>query len=312
MINSSGPRPGVWAASLTPMRPDLSVDHTALFAHCSKLLSCGCDGVVILGSTGEAASFSVEERIDLLDRLLAAGLPPECLLVGTGCCALPDTVRLTAHATAAGVSGVLVIPPYYYKAVSDEGIFEVYDALINQVADDRLRIILYHFPRMAGVGFSFSLIDRLIEAYPETVAGIKDSSGDWERINACCGRFPGIRVYSGTERFLRDILWAGGAGCISASVNLTAPLAQRVFEDFRCDSSVGLQERLSDARSALESLPFVPGLKAIMAKTSGRPEWLNMRPPMMPLPPVDAEILDAMMKELEKLIWRRPDSGLLQ
>ncbi|MCH6560196.1 dihydrodipicolinate synthase family protein, partial [candidate division KSB1 bacterium] len=154
---------GIFAASLTPLKSSLSIDTELMLEHCHYLLQNGCDGLVIFGTTGEANSFSVRERIELLDVLLAGGLPPHKLLVGTGCCALPDSVELTQHAVKNSVGGVLVLPPFYYKNISDDGIFNAFDRLIHQVNDDRLRVYLYHFPKMSVISFSHSIIQRMVE-----------------------------------------------------------------------------------------------------------------------------------------------------
>jgi 4-hydroxy-tetrahydrodipicolinate synthase len=218
---------GVFAATLTPMDADLNPDHEAFVAHCRRLLEAGCHGLSVFGTTGEANSLSVKERLAALDALIEGGIPAERLLPGTGACALTEAVRLSRAALEAGAGGVLVLPPFYYKDVSDEGVFRFFAELIERVSDERLRVYLYHFPRMTAVGFGLPLIERLLEAYPGIVAGTKDSSGDRERIVRTCREFPGFAVFAGTERYLLDALENGGAGCISATVNVTSRLARR-------------------------------------------------------------------------------------
>ena len=215
---------GVMAASLTPMKDDLTIDHERLIAHCRWLLDNGCNAIAFMGTTGEANSLSVAERMIALDAVLEAGIAPELLMVGTGCCALPDTLALTRHAIAQGVGGMLMLPPFYYKGVSEEGVFAAFDAAIQRVGHDGLRIYLYHFPQMSGVPFSHALIERLLKKYPDVIAGIKDSSGDFENMRSMAAHFPGFDVFAGTERYLLDIMRAGGVGCISASANVTCPL----------------------------------------------------------------------------------------
>jgi len=283
MKADSRPAPEIFAAALTPFCDDLSVDHEAFASYCRWLLSRGCSGIAVMGTTGEAPSFSVEERMELLERLLEAELPPEKLLIGTGCCALPDTVRLTRHATARGVAGVLVLPPFYYKPVSDDGLFGYFGNLIQQVGDHKIRIVLYHFPKMAGVSFSFSLIDRLVREYAIAISGIKDSSGEIKHMLEICRRFPSLRVYSGTESCLLKLTMEGGAGCISASVNLTASLARAVIMERRTHKARHLQDQLTTIRHRLELNPFVPGLKALMARATDSPNWLRMRYPLVDL-----------------------------
>lgn len=274
---------GVFAASLTPQTADLRVDHEALAAHCRWLLESGCDGVAPLGSTGEATSFAVDERRELLDRLVESGITPSRLLVGTGSCALTDAITLTRHAVEHGVGGVLMLPPFYYKGVHDDGLYAFLDRLIQTVADARLRIYLYHFPRMAVVSFSNALVARLRDAYPHTVVGMKDSSGDIEHMRSICRDFPGFRLYAGTERLLLPVLEAGGAGCISATTNITARLAGEVHRDWRSGGAKAMQALLTAARQTLESHPFVPGLKGLLARRHENPGWMNLRPPLTPL-----------------------------
>src|SRR5689334_465780 len=177
---------GVYAAALTPLRDDLRIDRDAYAAHCRRLLDEGCDGLAIFGTTGEANSFSVAERVSAWQDLVADGIPATTLLPGTGACALTDAVTLTREALAVGAPGVLALPPFYYKGVSDDGLFAFFAQLIEGVGDDRLRLFLYHIPPQTILGFSFALIERLLDAYPEVIAGTKDSSGDATRIEAVC------------------------------------------------------------------------------------------------------------------------------
>ena len=274
---------GVYAASLTPQRENLSVDHAALAEHARWLLANGCDGIVLMGTTGEANSFDVVERLDILDRGLEAGIPAHRLLVGTGCCAVPDSVTLTRHVVSRGVGGVLMLPPFYYKNVHDEGVFAAFDQVIQKVCEDGLQVYLYHFPPMSAVPFTPELIEKLLMAYPDTIAGMKDSSGDWMHMKSTTEAFPGFRVFAGTERYLLDILETGGAGCITASTNVTCPLAGEIFARWQSEDMRPLQHRLTDIRAAIEAYPMIPALKRIMAERTGRADWLNLRPPMTPI-----------------------------
>ncbi len=277
------------AAALTPLHDDLSVDHARFAAHCRRLLDAGCHGLGIFGTTGEANSFSVGERVAALEALVDAGVPAGALLPGTGACALPDAVALTRAALDAGTAGALALPPFYYKDVSDDGLFAFFAELVERVADPRLRLFLYHIPPVAQVGFSPALIGRLLDAYPGTIAGTKDSAGDPARIEAVCREFPGLAVFAGSERFLLDTLRWGGAGCISATVNVTAGRARAVYDRFEAGLAADdEQAALSEARGFLEGFPAIPGLKAIMADATGDAGWLNLRPPLRPLDPARA------------------------
>ncbi len=268
---------GVLAAALTPMRDDLSVDRAAFAAHCRRLLDDGCHGLAIFGTTGEANSLSIDERIEAWTNLVEDGIPAEKLLPGTGACALPDAVRLSRAALEVGAAGVLALPPFYYKGVSDDGVFRFFAELIERVGDDRLRVYLYHFPAQAAVGFSLELIGRLLDAYPGVVAGTKDSAGDAARIERTCREYPGLEVFSGTERYLLDTLRWGGAGTISATVNLFARQAREVYDLWAAGADAeGAQAALTDARAFMESYPLIPALKAVMG-------FPNLRPPLDPL-----------------------------
>jgi 4-hydroxy-tetrahydrodipicolinate synthase len=227
---------GVLAASLTPFHSDLTLAQDAFGRHVRWLLANGCDGTLLFGTTGEGLSLTVDERAKGLNTLLAAGLSAERLLVGTGALALPDAVQLTQTATAQGVGGVLVLPPFHFRQIRSEGIFRFYDRLIQRVGDDALRLYFYHFPELSGVPIPFSVIQRLQDAYPEQIAGIKDSSGEWDHTEALCRDFPDLQVFSGTERLLLPVLNAGGAGCISATANVTAALAAQVLADWQDDT----------------------------------------------------------------------------
>jgi 4-hydroxy-tetrahydrodipicolinate synthase len=285
---------GVYSAVLTPMDAQLAVDSRKYADHCRWLLANGCDGLAVMGTTGEANSFTVQERLKAIEDLVAAGISAGRLMVGTGCCAVPDTIELTRHALGLGAGGVLMLPPFYYKQVSDEGIFSSIATVVETVGDDRLKIFLYHFPRMTGIPFSDSVLERLIAAFPGTIAGMKDSGGDWEHMRRLCERFPGFRMFAGTERYLLNILDAGGAGCISASTNVSCPQAQEVYQAWRTENAAAAAEaqaRLSEVRGALEVHPFVPGLKQVMAQRTGDEGWMHMRPPNVPLDEASAASL---------------------
>jgi 4-hydroxy-tetrahydrodipicolinate synthase len=275
---------GVFAAVLTPMRDDLAIDRAAFAAHCRRLLDAGCHGLGIFGTTGEANSFSVGERIEAWEALVADGIPAGVLLPGTGACALPDAVELSRAALALGTPGVLALPPFYYKGVSDDGLFRFFAELIERVGDDRLRLFLYHIPPQTQVGFSPELIGRLLDAYPGVVAGTKDSAGDAARIERLCGDFPQLTVFAGTEALLLDTLRWGGAGTISATVNVTASLAREVYDLHAAgEDAGGAQARLTERRRYLERFAVIPALKAIVREQTGDALWTNLRPPLDPL-----------------------------
>lgn len=273
---------GVYVAALTPLAEDLSVDTAATVEHYRWLLEEGCDGIVCLGTTGEANSFSLDERLTLLDALAETELP-EKMVVGTGCCALPDTVRLTKKALDIGAAGVLVLPPFYYKGVSDDGLYAAFAETIERVADERLRLYLYHFPRMTNIDMSLDLIGRLIDAYPQTVIGIKNSSGDWANMEAQIDAFPGFDVFPGSEQFLLPALRKGAPGCMSATLNVLAPQTAELYAKWREDDADALQEHLSALRQTIGQTPPIPTMKALLAERSGRSAWRQVRPPLRPI-----------------------------
>jgi len=291
--NGVGPK-GVLAAVLTPMNKDLVPDHASFSAHCHRLLAAGCHGLSVFGTTGEANSLSVDERLAALDALLEGGVPADALLPGTGSCALTDTVRLSRVALEAGTAGVLVLPPFYYKGVGDEGLFRFFAEVIERIGDERLRLYLYHIPQMTGVDLGLPLISRLIDAYPGAVAGTKDSSGNSERITTLCREFPNFSVLAGTEALLLETLRKGGSGCISATTNVTSRLARQVYDahaEGRDNEAEALQERLSGIRASIEAYPMIPALKVLMADLTGDEAWRNLRPPLSELDEKQAQVL---------------------
>jgi 4-hydroxy-tetrahydrodipicolinate synthase len=285
---------GVLAAVLTPMDEDLMPDHKAFGFHCHRLLAAGCHCLSVFGTTGEANSLSVDERLAALEALVEDDVPAETLLPGTGACALTDTVRLSRAALEAGASGVLALPPFYYKGVDDDGLFRFFAEVVERVGDERLRLYLYHIPQMTGVDLGLPLISRLIDAYPGVIVGTKDSSGDRERIMTLCREFPDFSVLAGTETLLLETLRGGGAGCISATVNVTSRLARRVHDAYasgKGDEAEVLQERLTQLRGSIEAYPVIPALKQLMANLTGDEKWRNIRPPLSELDEKSAENL---------------------
>ncbi|MEX2496171.1 MAG: dihydrodipicolinate synthase family protein, partial [Woeseia sp.] len=263
---------GVLAPVITPFLDDLSPDAERLAAHCRWLLSQEV-GLAIFGTNSEANSLAVEEKIALLDRLIDAGIDASRMMPGTGCCALTDTVKLTRHALRAGCGGVLMLPPFYYKDVSDEGLFRSFAEVIERVGSDDLRIYLYHIPPVAQVGISADLAERLHSAFPKVVAGIKDSSGDWNNTRRLLEReLDDFRVFSGSEGFLLRNLQAGGAGCISATANVNPGAIQRLFRNWSTANAGALQQDLDEVRRVLQMPAMIPALKAVVAHFANDPQ----------------------------------------
>ena len=283
---------GVYAAALTPLTDDLDPDIELMAAHCRWLLDNGCDGLAILGTTGEANSFGLKERIGILDGLAEAGIPGERLMPGTGSCALPDTIALSRVAIDHGAAGVLMLPPFYYKNPSDDGLFAAYSEVIQKIGDDRLRICLYHFPQMSGVPIPYSLIERLVKEYPDTVVGMKDSSGDADNMIGAAKNFPGFAVFAGSDELLLALIEAGGAGCITACANVASRLAAEVYGGWVRGEDVGAADKtLTAVRHAIMKFPLSTALKTLMARHSGNDGWLNIRPPLMRMSDTDRDTL---------------------
>lgn len=287
---------GIFAPVLTPFHEDLSVDKGRFLALCRRLLDEGCHGLVLFGTTSEANSLSLEERIALLDVLVDGGVDADKLIVGTGLCAFPESVRLTRHTVGLGCAGVLMLPPFFYKGMSDEGLFRSFAEVIERVADDRLRLYLYHIPKVSGVAISPELIGRLRDAYPQTVVGIKDSSGDWENTRMLIEDFPGFCVFPGNELIMLDALRLGAVGCISATANVNAPGLARLYAQWRDDEADELQKAATAVRHAVQSQVMVPALKQIIARRDGDDGWLTLRPPFVGL---DKERADALFAALD-------------
>ena len=275
---------GALAPVVTPYTADLAPDTARLVAHCRWLLD-NDTGLAVFGTTSEGNSLSVPEKIALLDALFDAGFPSARMMPGTGCCALPDTVALTRHAVEHGCGGVLMLPPFYYKGVSDDGIFASYAEVIERVGDARLRIYLYHIPQVSQVPIGFDLIERLLDRYPGTIAGIKDSGGNFDNMRGMLDRFAsrGFDVFSGSELFLLATLRGGGAGTISAICNVSpAPIA-RLAREWQKPDAEAQQKSIDRIRGVLAAYPMVPALKATVAQFAGDDAWARVRPPLVAL-----------------------------
>lgn len=280
---------GVFAASLTPITADDEPDLDRFVEHSRWLLDHGCDGLGILGSTGEANSFSLAQRRAVIERAVR-DIDADKLLVGTGSCALADAIALTRDCVAAGVHHVLVLPPFYYRPVSDDGVFAYFAKLIERVAEPRLKVFLYNFPQLTGFTFSHDLIGRLLDAYPDTVSGLKDSSGDRDNMLSLCRTFPTFATFAGSEAFLLDVLRAGGAGCITASANVTCAECAAVCAAWQSDEADALQERLTAVRNTIQAYPPVTANRALTALRTGDASWKRTMPPHVAL--TDAQTAD--------------------
>jgi len=297
---------GVLAPVLTPFNDDLDTDPYKFVDQCRWLIGEGA-GLAVFGTNSEANSLSLAEKSMLLHRLIEGGIPPEKLMPGTGTCALPETVNLTAHATELGCAGVLMLPPFYYKDVTDDGLYRYFAEVIQQVGDADLRIYLYHIPPIAGVGLGADLIERLLRDYPGIIAGIKDSSGDWNNTLAMHEReWDDFRIFVGSEAFLLRNMRAGGAGCISATANINTAAIVRLCADWREDDADERQESLNALRDVVQSFPMIPALKAVVARHADDDDWLTVRPPLVAL---DNDQRSTLYRRLDELDFDMQEPG---
>jgi 4-hydroxy-tetrahydrodipicolinate synthase len=299
---------GVLAPVLTPVRPDLTPDTERFVRHCRWLLDHGCSGLAPFGTSSEANSFSTDERLAMLESLVAAGLPAAQLMPGTGCCALSDTVRLTAHAVKLGCGGVLMLPPFYYKNIPDDGLYRYFADVIERIGDARLQIYLYHIPQMANVPLSLGLIERLIKAYPSTVVGIKDSAGDWNNTQALLKAFaPDFAVFTGKDAFLLKTLLGGGAGCITACANINPHGLHALYQAAHNARADELQTQVTKLVTLLDGRAyFVATYKGIIAHYAADPGWLAVRPPILELTPQQSH---GVIRDLAALGFTMPGLG---
>jgi 4-hydroxy-tetrahydrodipicolinate synthase len=279
---------GVWPALLTPLKEDLSIDIDAFVVHSKKLLAEGCAGVTPFGTTGEGPSFSVAERMAAIDGLIAGGVPAERILVSTSCAALPDVVTLTRHAVQAGTFGCLVLPPFFLKGMPDGGIINAYRWIIDQVNDPRLRIVLYHIPQIAGLGLSQHVVHTLLTQYPETIIGIKDSSGNRAGSLAFAKAFmPPLQVWVGNEPDLQIMASVGSNGAVSGVGNVMPRLLQRLTGVVKPTDLILTPERdatrVQQFIDILNCYVMTSAFKGVMAILTGEQGWRRVRPPLLAL-----------------------------
>ena len=289
---------GVLSPVVTPFKADLSPDTERFVRQC-KWLVANRVGLAVFGTNSEANSLAVSERMELLEKLVEAGIDPARMMPGTGCCALTDSVRLTAHAVKLGCAGALMLPPFYYKGVSEEGLYRNYAEIVERVADARLQIYLYHIPQVSQVPITLKLIERLLKVYPKNIAGTKDSSGDWNNTKATLDAFAkdGFDVFPGSETFLLAALRSGGKGCISATANVNPAAIHHLYANWQAGDADKLQAGLDTVRGVFQKYPMIPGMKAAIAHWSGHAGWATVRPPLVE---VSAEQSQALIAELEQ------------
>jgi 4-hydroxy-tetrahydrodipicolinate synthase len=274
---------GVIAAVATAVDANYEPDCNRSIALARYLLDHGCDGLNVLGTTGEATSFSVAQRLRVMTAYRNAGIPLGRCMVGTGAAAVADAVALTRHAAELGFAGALVLPPFYYKGVPDDGLVATIDAILTATAARPIPLYLYHFPAQSGLPWHPALIKRLIDAFGTRIGGLKDSSGDMTFARQAAAIAPGFDVFPSTEAVLAEARGGAFAGCISATANLNADLCSRAFHQ-------GDDDALAQAvaiRKLFEGKALVSGVKALLAHIHGDSTWGRTMPPLAPFPAAD-------------------------
>ena len=297
---------GVLSPVITPFRKDYSPDADRFVRHCRWLLKSGCAGLAVFGTNSEANSMSVAEKRRLLEALVAGGVPADTLMPGTGHCALSDSIEMTRAAVELGCAGVLMLPPFYYKGVSDEGLYRNFAEVIERVGDERLQLYLYHIPPVAQVSISLNLIEKLLSKYPGIVAGVKDSSGDWANTKAMLDNYAksGFDVFAGSEVFLLDNMRNGGKGCITATGNINPGPIANVYRNWRSTEADKLQAGITATRKIVQKQPMIPALKSAVAHFGNDPQWRTCRPPLVELTSAQEEEL---IRDLKGAGFTMPD-----
>lgn len=293
-INAHNGFDGIWPALLTPLDAQLDIDHARMARHAMDLLGHGCNGVTIFGTTGEGPSFSMHERRQALDELVARGIPAERIIVSTSCTALPETIALTRHAIDKGVHGCLMLPPFFFKGVSDEGVIDCYTRVMDALPEQGWRMYLYHIPQVTGVGLSRQVIESLLAKYPRIIVGIKDSAGDRTHSLELARSFmPGITVYVGHEPDLPAVGAMGSTGAISGLANFLPQTVRRMVKAHDGPDTAQDSQTIARVLEILRPHALMPALKSIMADISGDKAWLRVRAPLVPLTPQAQATLQA-------------------
>lgn len=291
---------GVIAPVLTPFAEDGGPDTDRFIEHCEWLLEDGCTALAPFGTTSEGPSLGLDERMELLEDMIEAGIDPARLMPGTGAPSLADAIVLTQHAVDLGCAGALVLPPYFFKQPDTEGLYRYYAELIEEVGDHRLRLYLYHIPQMTTVPITLELIDRLVSEYPDEIVGLKDSSGDMANTLRVIEAFPDLAVFPASESFLIEGMKHGAAGCISATANVQARAIRSLYDQADSEVAASLQARVAEVRAAIQKAPTIPGLKALIAHYRNDPQWLVVRPPLVAMEAAEqARLVDDLRREVD-------------
>ncbi|MCE5316070.1 MAG: dihydrodipicolinate synthase family protein [Parachlamydia sp.] len=280
---------GIYAAAATPMLLDLSCNYDKLAGHYRDLIARGCTGIILLGTTGEGPSFSIEERKKAIQTMIPMGIDPLRCIVGVACCAVVEAVELIQQAANLRYSAAMIAPPFYFKGVSDDGVIAYYREIIRKAPG--IKVILYHIPQFSGVPITLPIIQTLSEEFPDVVIGIKESEGNLDLTRAILRQYPGFKVFVGNETQISEAIEAGAAGAISGLANIFPELICRLYEG---------QGRQADVERIIESLqgyPLFPALKSLLESRKGA-SWHAMRPPLIPLDEVRRMALSDALKDL--------------
>ncbi len=289
---------GIWPALLTPLTDTLAVNTDTLGTHIRLLLDAGCNGVTLFGTTGEGPSFTVEERTTVLQTLIQNGVPAHKILVHTGAAALPDSIALSKHATQLGVHGCLVMPPFFFKGVSEQGVIHYYRQLVSGVNNPHLRLVLYHLPQISCVPLTIPIIKQLISEYPDLILGVKDSGCKREESIALTEAIAPVQVWVGNEPDLQTMATLGSRGAVSGVANILPELVQKLIGLMPSDNRETDQNTIISFLSIFEHFPMLPAFKAMLSIACNDPSWLRMRPPLVALTPEEVNRLETMSNQL--------------
>ena len=290
-MTENGGISGFWVAAATPIGPDGNVDHACLAAHGQWLFDHGVDGLVLFGTTGEGTSFSAKERLDTVAALLRHGIAPERLALGAGFPAIPDSIALSRDALSLGLQQILILPPYFYRDVDAAGLEAAFAAIIDGVADERLRVTLYHIPQVSGVGIPPAVAVALRQRFGTMLAGLKDSSGDFAQFRAFRAAAPQLCITVGNEADIGRSVAEGGSGTICGMANVVPELVRAMFREPGAEAAMS-------AAIALMQGPFVPALKTGLAALTGNAAWRTVRAPLTAASAAQGEAMAAKLRRL--------------
>ena len=301
---------GVFSAALTPINEDLTINKDLYLRHCQYLMKQGHDGLAIFGTTGEANSFSIKEKCDSIDFLIENRIDPKVLIPGTGASSVEDSIKLTKHAAMHNVKGILLLPPFYYKNVTDEGVINYYKTIIESVGSSNLKYVLYNIPQVSGVEINFNIIENLLKLYPENVVGIKDSSGDIDRMLRTIKYFDDLALFCGHDGLALKVCKRGGVGAITAGSNISGKLLSFIINNYKREGEIKnfleLQKLLENIRETLTTSEPISTMKAYFSLVDNIPEWNNLMPPLKqiedPLNNKTVMALKALVSRIDTLI----------